>query len=111
MPDEYIKQYDAMIAIYKRIKQIGMENNPNVLSIRQAVLDIPAADVEPVRHGRWEETMEDIGWSEEMCAECSVCGEDYVLSEWSMKDFVSVMHYCPNCGAKMDKGVDDGNKL
>ena len=48
MPDEYIKQFDAMTAIYKRIKQIGMENNPYVLSIRQAILDIPAADVAPV---------------------------------------------------------------
>ncbi len=77
--------------------------------------DFPEANVEPVRHGRWEETTEYIGWSEDTCAECSVCGEDYVLSEWSMKDFVNTMRYCPNCGAKMDaeppKGEDYGNRV
>ena len=48
--DDYIKRDDAVYAVIVRIKQIGMEDNPLVLSIRQAVRDIPAADVEPVIH-------------------------------------------------------------
>lgn len=48
------------------------------------IIDIPAADVAPVRHGRWDSDMSG-AW-------CSVCGE-YSEGEWN---------YCPNCGAKMD---------
>lgn len=47
--DVYIKQADAVFAVQNRIEQIGMENNPYVCSIRQAVRDVPAADVELVR--------------------------------------------------------------
>lgn len=48
-----------------------------------------SADVAPVRHGRWERYTKNL-------RECSNCG--YV---------VSIRYdYCPNCGAKMDGGVD-----
>ena len=48
--------------------------------------DMPAADVAPVRHGRWKRYGKNLG-------ECSECGE-----------IVSVRNnYCPNCGAKMDE--------
>ena len=47
-------------------------------------------DVEPVRHGRWLDRTQEPG-----VAECSVCGSAGMF--W--------MNYCPNCGAKMDKGA------
>ena len=55
----------------------------------------PAADVAPVRHGRWE------------CGKpCPVCGRDRfegldadIWADWEPP-------YCPNCGAKMDGGAD-----
>lgn len=60
------------------------------------LLSIPAADVAPVRHVRWEPGN----------PICPVCGEDKfkdldadIWSDW-MPDF------CPNCGAKMDGGSD-----
>ena len=54
--------------------------------------DLPAADVAPVRHGRWK------------CNKpCPVCGEDRfkgldadIWADWEPL-------YCPNCGAKMDE--------
>ena len=54
--------------------------------------NLPAADVAPVVHGRWE------------CGKpCSVCGEDRfkgldadIWADWEPL-------YCPNCGAKMDE--------
>ena len=49
----------------------------------QAIREIPAADVAPVRRGEWED-----GHS---VVFCSVCGEQ---SEWKTP-------YCPMCGAKM----------
>lgn len=68
---------------------------------------VPAADVAPVKHGKWIETTQPMGWSDVTCAECSECGEDFVLDEWGMEDMKNLMLYCPNCGARMDGG--DGN--
>ena len=66
--------------------------------------DFPAADVAPVRHGRWEEA----DWVEPdysgfelirtpkaawRCSRCCNCFKKELL--W--KD-----NYCPNCGARMD---------
>ena len=71
---------------------------------RSSVEYAPAADVAPVVHGRWEEKdnvsfdcimMENIHWSTYICSECN--GE-------AMCDYA----YCPNCGAKMDGGKNDG---
>ena len=49
--------------------------------------DIPAADVAPVRHGRWIE--------EDGIQICSECGEEH---EW--EDYRAP--YCDTCGAKMN---------
>lgn len=67
----------------------------------KAIESIPAADVRPVVRGRWIHTTQPMGWRDEECAECSACGEDFVLDEWAMDDFTNLMHFCPNCGADM----------
>ena len=54
-----------------------------------------SADVAPVRHGQWK-CHGDCG-----VTECSACG-------WSIEEYVGDYAYCPNCGAKMDGGVDNG---
>ena len=53
------------------------------------------ADVAPVVHGRWQ----DNGIPESMLCECSACG--FTCGAYSFS-------YCPNCGAKMDGGVENG---
>ena len=59
---------------------------------------LPAADVAPVRHGRWEHHYHDSGspiddkW---YCSECNMCNGH--KRTW----------YCPNCGAKMGGGKDN----
>ena len=50
---------------------------------------LSAADVAPVRHGRW------IASHDEFCA-CSICKYPVYVG-WNQTN------YCPNCGAKMDK--------
>ena len=57
----------------------------------------PAANVEPVKHGRWEWDLLDI-------YRCSVCGEKSKVKEVMNEP---VWDYCPNCGAKMDGGAED----
>ena len=62
------------------------------------VRKIPAADVAPVRHGRWADNREhDGGWS------CTACGEEVTICSCG-KDKTWEYPYCPNCGAKMNGG-------
>ena len=65
--------------------------------------DIPAADVAPVRHGKWLNFYGDFS-----TAECELCAELYEVSpdESPQKEYFDAFkefyRYCPNCGAKMD---------
>ena len=62
-------------------------------AVYELIRDAPAADVAPVRHGRWVDTDYEF-------AQCSLCKYP-VYAAWN------ATNYCPNCGAKMDGG--DGN--
>lgn len=53
----------------------------------------PAADVVPVVHGRWV----DAGRGIKACSNCNHGIKEHMAC---------ANHYCPNCGAKMDGGVD-----
>ena len=70
--------------------------------VKQCVDGKPAADVAPVRHGRWiedERTYPGPGLKNNLC---SVCGE--IAGSW--KEGLEPGRkwaYCPNCGARMDK--------
>ena len=62
------------------------------------------ADVVEVRHGKWIETQEPLGWCDVDCAECSACHESWIIDEdSSMDEYECMWHYCPHCGAKMDE--------
>lgn len=56
---------------------------------RQTLMDAPAADVAPVRHGRW------IKDGDEGLIYCSECGEEHEREDYRAS-------YCDCCGAKMD---------
>lgn len=61
-----------------------------------AILDIPAADVAPVKHGHWVSEY-DCGY---ITPHCSECGEIALTKEETSYDYV-YSSYCPNCGAKL----------
>lgn len=63
-------------------------------NINDVIDGVPAADVEPVRHGEW------IIIEDEYCgyAKCSVCGDEFT----SWEGDCAITRYCPSCGAKMD---------
>ena len=97
--DEYIKRED-LLELYRMDDPVLNENgHVPIPVIRQNIIDIPAADVAPVRHGRWE------------CNKpCPVCGGDRfegldadIWADWEPP-------YCPNCGAKMDGGAENASK-
>lgn len=64
--------------------------------------DTPTADVEEVRHGAWKTEYDSCPIFATKFT-CSVCGETFSTGELSDKQFIEMMKYCPNCGAKMDK--------
>ena len=98
---DYIKRTDAV----KIAEKYGLANG-SVLGrhtgladcIARDISELPAADVAPVRHGRWEWDTEDI-YRCSNCAEKSHVKEVMGHPEWD---------YCPNCGAKMDGDDDNG---
>lgn len=68
----------------------------------EKLASMPAADVAPVRRGRWE-TKD--GWDGDEYYACSSCGAEFVLIDGTPSD--NDYNYCPNCGAKMDGGDGD----
>ena len=85
---DYIKREDAL-------EQFDYYDLGEYLTtqIRGMLMDIPSADVAPVRHGRWAETVTD-GF---LFVSCSDCGFKTGRIDYN---------YCPNCGAKMDEEVE-----
>lgn len=62
--------------------------------------EAPTVDAVEVVHGRWKKGEADKHGNRKPA--CSVCGE-YHLAWWS--DYTHC-NYCPNCGAKMDGGIN-----
>ena len=62
----------------------------------------PAADVAPVVHGCFEPCFDENGNWRQGFAKCSNCGKEYYAQ------VINHFGYCPNCGAKMDGGADNG---
>ena len=94
---DYIEREAAQSAVWEEDNQTDM-----ILAIGS----LPAADVAPVRHGRWvDENKNPIPWDEcnSKCpshsAYCSECGEWLTASD----EYPVTGLYCPNCGARMDK--------
>ena len=59
---------------------------------------IPSADVAPVRHGWWVHEHISEGYAWVMCSECEAVIHKILINKR--------LNYCPNCGARMDGGVD-----
>ena len=94
--DEYINRNTA-IAKVTALEVI--EPLSTMVDVKRLLADMPAADVTPVRHGRWEKKR-----GLYSCSECGkTCPYDVqadVIEYWAC-------NYCPNCGAKMDGGADN----
>ena len=89
---EYIERESA-IAWFMPYVHAGESIDADV--VISDIKGMKAADVAPVRHGRWvlDEKRYVI-----YCSECSAPVSYYP----NIKDVRDENHYCPNCGAKMD---------
>lgn len=66
--------------------------------LKMSICDLPAADVAPVRHGKWISRVD----TDTPMYECSVCGARVVKG---LYEYNNPNKYCYHCGAKMDLEV------
>ena len=101
--DEYIKRETAIDVITDLAGKAPTRSAYEaVWKSARALKKIPAADVVPVVHGRWDDSgryVFPIGRTAVRCSECGCClsESEYRLFNWN---------YCPVCGAKMDGGAE-----
>lgn len=83
--------------------QILVVSNSDSLEAIKKIMDIikeaPTIDAEPVRHGKWDDTR--VAFFRK-CSECGATVKNNlpdVFLDCDIRD----LHYCPNCGAKMDE--------
>lgn len=94
---EYIEREAAIKAIYES-DPFGVHKyfGWRAMDIEEALRAIPAADVAPVQHGRWQYNTDFYVWC------CSECGENPHKGTGVVTTAEKLPAYCPNCGAKMD---------
>ena len=100
---EYISReaaIDAVLDAYYDIPDIDLSGE----KLEAAILNIPPADVAPVRHGQWIMGTGENGLQRGH-RECSRCGE-IVKYGYSL---YGVHNFCNYCGAKMDEEVINGS--
>lgn len=93
--DEYINRESLIKRFCERCNEEMSESpcEPSDCFAREVIKTIPAADVAPVRHGRWERVIPSKSadkWSTKVsCSNCHNAG-------------YTRYKYCPNCGCRMD---------
>ena len=74
-----------------------MERTSRYFDVKFDIEEFPAADVAPVRYGRWIDDKDRNGFLRTAWRKCSSCGG---------LNFSKKPPYCSNCGARMDGGAD-----
>ena len=86
---EYIER-EALLELYQIDGPLNETGRVPLPVIRQNIMDMPAAEVAEVRHGR----LEYAPYNGVYDAKCSNCGYSPGIKFWDSP-------YCPNCGALM----------
>ena len=91
---EYIKKEDIEQKIQDGLNNLVLGHD--AIEVLGMIYEMPAADVAPVRHGRWEIVVGSDGKEYMVCTGCR-----------KQQDLTGVFSYCPNCGCRMDGGDDE----
>lgn len=102
---DYIRREDALFALRKAERGGSMTALTRLERAYAEIREMLAADVAEVVHGEWLRSDDD--WNSLTTIQCSSCGEEWCFET---DDDVSLLNYkhCPNCGAKIDGGKDNG---
>ena len=101
-----MKEYIEREAVLERLEKVDMDTyygftaavQFGVNHAIQCIKEAPAADVAPVRHGRWLTTD---AYPHHLY--CSVCYKTYAKNAKWVNELDLPTNYCPNCGALMEK--------
>lgn len=94
-----MSNYKCREEIEKKMKSYVQKKSfsANVFEeIMRDIDDIPSADVQPVKHGRWIEVTP-------KHSRCSVCDTTCLIAVYPISKGAN---YCPNCGARMDGDIE-----
>ena len=71
---------------------------------QERIDNAPAIEAETVRHGRWIDTEPEYNYERHCSAhyQCSECGRRTGIRQ------TRTYKFCPNCGARMDGGNENG---
>ena len=94
---EYIDRNAAV----KALMETKWERGSDGAMAMEIVASLPAADVAPVVHGRWDDSGRYTFPSGAAAVRCTNCGCALTESEYRLNNW----NYCPVCGAKMDEGL------
>ena len=102
---EYIDRAVCLLILRAKANMaVLMDAAPYFEKAAQMLEKLPAADVAPVVHGRWEYDLPTINTYGQL--RCSIC------NWWTLDPSVDRSYsYCPNCGAKMDGGDNDAKSM
>ena len=98
---EYIEREAILREIERRESLMVGDKLVSVDAMKSFIKNRPAADVAPVRHGRWVHEHMSEGYAWVMCSECEAVIHKILINKR--------LNYCPNCGAKMDKPNEPEN--
>lgn len=87
---------EALKAVMVFSQKTGNLTVPEMRDILSLIDSVPAADVEPVRHGRWIHVP---GKQTRVCSRCET-DEPYKFAD----EDTDIYSWCPRCGARMDGG-------
>lgn len=118
---EYIKREDVLHRFTFEhgdyIPEVDVDNFPNMVSvkdIRRVIMELPAANVVEVKHGRWIKKhrhcggfrrytgIDDMGETHTITIDERVEYDDRYCSECGKQSADNFLNYCANCGAKME---------
>ena len=88
----YVPKSDILDLITGEYEAGSFTDYSNYSNLWDAVDDMPAADVQSVKRGRWENT------NTPNQLRCSNCEIIHFIDQYPHGD----IKYCPNCGARMD---------
>ena len=87
MAEKYVRASECEKYFYNHL------DDNEMISAMNAIEEMPAADVAPVKHGHWV--------NENFYTHCSACGNMAIYDKYGQE---VESDYCPRCGAKMDGG-------
>jgi len=111
--DDYISREAGFEILQSRLDSISQMSYLNMdwheldimrNAIKDAINDIgevPAANVQPIRHGRWEYYKNNGIFDTH---KCTLCGEKYEM--YMDIEPTTIYKYCPNCGARMNSDAE-----